>query len=89
MRRKKDTRKKNTGLEPLVKECRKCRFTAAGIMQIDYNDVNLLKDFINETGKILPARLTGTSAKYQRQLETAIKRARQLALLPYTDSHYS
>ncbi len=50
---------------------------------------NLLKDFINETGKILPARLTGTSAKYQRQLETAIKRARQLALLPYTDSHYS
>ena len=79
MRRKKDTRKKNTGLEPLVKQSRKCRFTAAGIKQIDYKDVNLLKDFINETGKILPARLTGTSAKYQRQLETAIKRARQIA----------
>ena len=89
MRRKKDTRKKNTGLEPLVKQSRICRFTAAGIKQIDYKDVNLLKDFINENGKILPARLTGTSAKYQRQLETAIKRARQLALLPYTDSHYS
>jgi len=89
MRRKKDTRKKNTGLEPLVKQARKCRFSAEGIKQIDYKDVNLLKDFINENGKILPARLTGTSAKYQRQLETAIKRARLLALLPYTDSHYS
>ena len=89
MRRKKDTRKKNTGLEPLIKQSRKCRFTVAGIKQIDYKDVNLLKDFINENGKILPAWLTGTSAKYQRQLETAIKRARQLALLPYTDSHYS
>ena len=89
MRRKKDTRKKNTGLEHLVKQSRNCRFTAAGVKQIDYKDVNLLRDFINENGKILPARLTGTSAKYQRQLETAIKRARQLALLPYTDSHYS
>ena len=89
MRRKKDTRKKNTGLEPLVKQSRKCRFTAAGIKQIDYKDVNLLKDFINETGKILPARLTGTSAKYQRQLNKAVKRARHLALLPYTDSHYN
>ena len=87
MRRKKDTRKKNTGLEPLIKQSRKCRFTVAGIKQIDYKDVNLLKDFINENGKILPARLTGTSAKYQRQLTKAIKRARQLALLPYTDSH--
>jgi len=56
MRRKKDTRKKNTGLEPLVKQSRKRRFTAASIKQSDDKDVNLLKDFINETGKILPAR---------------------------------
>jgi small subunit ribosomal protein S18 len=54
---------------------------------IDYKDVELLKDFITETGKIIPARLTGTSAKYQRQLTDAIKRARFLALLPYTDNH--
>jgi small subunit ribosomal protein S18 len=54
---------------------------------IDYKDVDLLKDFITETGKIIPARLTGTSAKYQRQLTDAIKRARFLALLPYTDNH--
>jgi len=54
---------------------------------IDYKDVELLKDFVNETGKIIPARITGTSAGYQRQLSDAIKRARFLALLPYTDLH--
>ena len=54
---------------------------------IDYKDVELLKKFITETGKIIPARMTGTSAKYQRQLTRAIKRARLLALLPFTDSH--
>ena len=64
-----------------------CRFTAEGVKQIDYKDVNLLKNYITETGKIVPSRITGTSAKYQRQLSTAIKRARFLALLPYTDSH--
>ena len=64
-----------------------CRFTAEGIKQIDYKDVNLLKNYITETGKIVPSRITGTRAKYQRQLSTAIKRARFLALLPYTDSH--
>ncbi|EAR08165.1 30S ribosomal protein S18 [Reinekea blandensis] len=64
-----------------------CRFTAEGITEIDYKDVDLLKGYITETGKIVPSRITGTSAKYQRQLATAIKRARYLALLPYTDSH--
>ncbi|MDD9892020.1 MAG: 30S ribosomal protein S18 [Gammaproteobacteria bacterium] len=64
-----------------------CKFTADGIEQIDYKDLNLLKGYITETGKIVPARITGTSAKYQRQLNTAVKRARYLALLPYTDRH--
>ncbi|WP_428604831.1 30S ribosomal protein S18 [Sedimenticola sp.] len=66
---------------------RYCRFTAEGITEIDYKDLNLLKAYISETGKIVPSRITGTKAKYQRQLATAIKRARYLALLPYTDSH--
>ncbi len=64
-----------------------CRFTAEGITEIDYKDLNLLKQYISETAKIVPSRITGTSAKYQRQLAKAIKRARFLALLPYTDSH--
>ena len=64
-----------------------CRFTAEKIEWIDYKDVDLLKDFITETGKIIPARLTGTKARYQRQLSDAIKRARFLALMPYTDNH--
>ena len=54
---------------------------------IDYKDVNLLKQFIGESGKIVPSRITGTKANYQRQLATAVKRARFLALLPYTDNH--
>lgn len=64
-----------------------CKFTAEGITEIDYKDLNTLKAYISETGKIVPSRITGTKAKYQRQLGTAIKRARYLALLPYTDSH--
>lgn len=64
-----------------------CRFTVEGIEQVDYKDVDLLKDFVGETGKIVPSRITGTKAKYQRQLATAIKRARYLALLPYSDNH--
>ncbi|MGM0554236.1 MAG: 30S ribosomal protein S18 [Pseudomonadota bacterium] len=64
-----------------------CKFTAEGIDYIDYKDLNLLKGFITETGKIVPSRVTGTSAKYQRQLATAVKRARYLALLPYSDNH--
>ena len=62
-----------------------CRFTAEGITDIDYKDLSLLKSFITETGKIVPSRITGTKARYQRQLTTAIKRARYLSLLPYTD----
>ena len=64
-----------------------CRFTAENIKQVDYKDIGILKDFINENGKIIPARITGTKARYQRQLSVAIKRARYLALLPYTDQH--
>ena len=62
-----------------------CRFTAEKIQEVDYKQVDLLKDFISENGKIIPARITGTKAHYQRQLATAVKRARFLALLPYTD----
>jgi small subunit ribosomal protein S18 len=64
-----------------------CRFTAEGVVEIDYKDVETLKNYITETGKIVPSRITGTNARYQRQLSTAIKRARYLALLPYTDGH--
>ena len=62
-----------------------CYFTKNKITYIDYKDVELLKKFISPNGKITPRRVTGTSAKYQRMLETAIKRARQMALLPYVD----
>ena len=64
-----------------------CRFTAEGVEEIDYKDIATLKQYITETGKIIPSRITGTRANYQRQLATAIKRARFLALLPYTDQH--
>lgn len=64
-----------------------CRFKAEGVAEIDYKDINLLRNYIMENGKIVPSRITGTSAKYQRQLSTAIKRARFLALIPYCDSH--
>ena len=64
-----------------------CRFTAEGTKEIDHKDPETLKAHVSETGKIVPSRITGTKAKYQRQLATAVKRARFLALLPYTDSH--
>jgi small subunit ribosomal protein S18 len=64
-----------------------CRFTAEGINEIDYKDLDILREYVSETGKIVPSRITGTRAKYQRQLATAIKRARFLALLPFCDSH--
>ena len=64
-----------------------CRFTAEGIEQIDYKDIDTLKQNIGENGKIVPSRITGTSAKYQRQLALAVKQARYLALIPYTDNH--
>lgn len=66
-----------------------CRFTAEAVEQIDYKDINTLKNYITETGKIVPSRITWTKARYQRQLSLAIKRARFLALLPYCDQHSS
>lgn len=62
---------------------KECKFTKAGVVYIDYKDVDTLERFINDQGKILPRRVTGTSAKYQRQLSLAIKRARHLGLLPF------
>jgi small subunit ribosomal protein S18 len=64
-----------------------CRFTAEGVQEIDYKDLEVLQEYVSETGKIVPSRITGTKAKYQRQLGTAIKRARFLALIPFCDSH--
>ena len=64
-----------------------CRFTADGVEEIDYKDIPTLKAYVSESGKIVPSRITGTKARYQRQLATAVKRARFLALLPYTDHH--
>ena len=71
----------------MYKRRRYCRFSAEGIKEVDDKDIDLLKDFITENGKLIPARITGTKSKYQRQLGTAVKRARFLALLPYTDKH--
>ncbi len=73
-------------LTPKAAENRKkkyCRFKKSGIKYIDYKDPEFLKKFLNEQGKILPRRLTGTSLKYQRKVAQAVKRARHLALLPY------
>jgi len=64
-----------------------CKFTAAGVKEINYLDIPELKGFINESGQIVPSRITGTKARYQRQLALAIKRARLLALLPFCDQH--
>jgi len=64
-----------------------CRFTKAGFKEIDYKDVDTLLKNIDESGKITTSRINGSSVKFQRQLTTAIKRARFLALIPYTDKH--
>lgn len=64
-----------------------CKFTAEGIKEIDYKDLETLRAYVTETGKIVPSRITGTRSFYQRQLAIAIKRARYLGLLPYTDQH--
>ena len=79
--------KKDRGQRALFRRRKFCRFTAEKIEWVDYKAIDILKDFINENGKIIPARITGTKAHYQRQLSVAIKRARFLALLPYTDTH--
>ncbi|OQM34180.1 30S ribosomal protein S18 [bacterium endosymbiont of Pedicinus badii] len=65
-----------------------CRFTIEKIKEIDYKDINLLKNYITESGKIIPSRITGTKSKFQRKLSNAIKKARFLSLLPYTDQHH-
>jgi len=74
-------------MSTIFRRKRYCRFSAEGVKEIDYKDLNTLKAYVSETGKILPSRLTGTSAKYQRQLARAIKYARYLALMPYSDTH--
>jgi small subunit ribosomal protein S18 len=84
------TRKK-TGAAHMSKFFRRrkyCRFTAEGVEYIDYKDLATLKQYVTETGKIVPSRITGTKARYQRQLATAVQRARFLALLPYSDNHF-
>ena len=82
-----DKDKDKSANRPLFKRRKFCRFTAEGIKKVDYKDIDVLKDFINENGKIIPARITGTKSHYQRQLGGAVERARYLALLPYTDLH--
>ncbi len=84
---KRKEKRKFTQQNPLFKRRKFCRFTAANVDEIDYKDLDTLRDFVQENGKIIPARLTGTKAIYQRHLVTAIKRARFLALLSYTDNH--
>lgn len=79
--------RRNQQQNALFKRRKTCRFTAEGVETIDYKDVDTLRDFIQDNGRIIPARLTGTKAHYQRQLDSAVKRARFLALLPYTDLH--
>ena len=88
-KRGKDGKKKRDGKGKgaLFKRRKFCRFTVEKVEWIDYKDVDVLKDFINENGRIIPARITGTKTHYQRQLSDAIKRARYMALLPYTDLH--
>ncbi|BBJ22547.1 MAG: 30S ribosomal protein S18 [Candidatus Nitrotoga sp.] len=84
--KKKDDKKSNSSRQ-LFKRRKFCRFTADKIAEVDYKDLNILKEFIAENGKVIPARITGTKSRFQRQLGIAIKRARFLALLPYTDLH--
>ena len=79
--------KKDRGQRALFRRRKFCRFTAEKIEWVDYKAIDILKDFINENGRISPARITGTSAGYQRQLSVAVKRARFLALMPVTDLH--
>jgi small subunit ribosomal protein S18 len=84
--KKKDDKKSNASRQ-LFKRRKFCRFTAEKIAEVDYKDINILKEFITENGKLIPARITGTKTRFQRQLSVAVKRARFLALLPYTDLH--
>ena len=84
---KKKDDKKNNPSRQLFKRRKFCRFTAEKIAEVDYKDLNILKEFVGENGKLIPARITGTKSRFQRQLSTAVTRARFLALMPYTDLH--
>ncbi|MGU9978233.1 MAG: 30S ribosomal protein S18 [Candidatus Oxydemutatoraceae bacterium WSBS_2016_MAG_OTU14] len=84
MRPKSTTKRKPS---PYKRRKKYCKFTREGITEIDYKDLSLLKEFVSESGKIIPSRITGTRARYQRQLTKSIKLARYLALLPYCDRH--
>ena len=86
-RNSKTDKDRKRGPKQLFRRRKFCRFTAEKVKQIDYKDIDVLREYINENGKIIPARITGTKAHYQRQLSDAIKRARFLALLPFTDLH--
>jgi small subunit ribosomal protein S18 len=83
----KDRKPKRNQQSLLFRRKRFCRFTVTGVKEIDYKDIDTLRDFVGENGKIGPARLTGTRAFFQRQLTPCIKRAGFLALLPYSDQH--
>lgn len=72
-----------TAHKQIKRDPKYCRFKKMGIKYIDYKDPEFLKKFLNEQGKLLPRRITGTSLKYQRKLSAAVKQARQMALLPY------
>jgi len=72
---------------PFFRRRKTCPFSGANAPKIDYKDIRLLQRYISERGKIVPSRITGTKSKYQRQLQSAVKRARFLALIPYTDNH--
>jgi small subunit ribosomal protein S18 len=67
---------------------KECLFTKSGFIYIDYKNIDVLKKFTNDQGKILPRRVTGTSARYQRQLTLAVKRARHLGLLPFVAANF-
>jgi small subunit ribosomal protein S18 len=84
---KRPTRPKSNPASKFFRRRKFCKFTAEGVTEIDYKDLNTLRQYVTETGKIVPSRITGTKSRYQRQLAIAIKRARYLALLPYSDSH--
>ena len=75
---------------PVITTTRKkyCRFKKSGIKHIDYKDPDFIKKFVNDQGKILPRRLTGTSLKFQRKISTAVKRARTLALIPFVTDNF-
>ena len=88
-KKKTDDKKKPRRGGGMFKRRKYCRFSAERTELIDYKDVEVLKEYITENCKIMPARLTGTKAGYQRQLGAAMKRARFLALMPYTDNHHA